>query len=93
MQDLKAAGARERIRFVENEIDLSTTFLELARTEATMNEPAAVKTLIEKARLGFETAGRFLNGIESTEERERLRTKRDHLAQLLSAANATEPGA
>ncbi len=92
MQDLKAAGERERIRFVENEIDLSTTFLDLARTEASMDEPAAVKSLMEKARLGFETAGRFLNGIESTKERERLQTKHDHLAQLLSAASTTEPG-
>lgn len=33
-QDLKEAGNRERIRFVENEIDLSTTFMQLAVTEA-----------------------------------------------------------
>lgn len=85
MEDLKAAGARECIRFVENEIDLSTTFLDLARTEASMNEPAAVKSLLAKARLGFETAARFLSAIESPEERDRLRTKLDRLAERISA--------
>jgi hypothetical protein len=87
VEALKDTAERERIRFVENEIDLSMTFLDLARTEAELDEPAAVATLVGKARVGFETAGRFLNGIASTPERERLRAKLDRLGQLLSKAS------
>lgn len=56
-----------------------------------MNEPAAVQDLIAKARLGFETAARFLPGIESAAERQRLTDKLERLGRDLSGAESLAP--
>ncbi len=76
---------RTRAEFVEREIDLSYTFLDLASTEKGLDDIHS-EVVLRKARLGYETAARFLGDVRDLEARDRLHKELERLRTSLEGA-------
>ena len=76
---------RTRAEFVEREIDLSYTFLDLAATEKGLDEMHS-QAVLQKARLAYETAVRFLGDVKDPGAQDRLRVESERLLQALNGA-------
>jgi hypothetical protein len=77
---------RTRAEFVEREIDLSYTFLDLASTERELGDNAHAQAVLCKARLGYETAARFLGDVRDLAARDRLQVELERLLKALDGA-------
>ncbi|HYL72633.1 MAG TPA: hypothetical protein VEU96_00425 [Bryobacteraceae bacterium] len=77
---------RTRAEFIEREIDLAFTFLDLASTEKGLGDEIHAQAILRKARLGYETAARFLSDVKDTEAKDRLQTELERLLQALDRA-------
>jgi len=75
-----------RIEFVEREIDLSFTFLNLASTERGLGDEPHAQSVLSKARLGYETAVRFLGYVRDLEAKDRLEVELERLLRALDRA-------
>ena len=84
LRDLRDEGDIERIRLINNEIDLATTFLKLAHTEEGLDggESKSLK-LIAMARRAYDTAASLLTKVESPVERQRLEGKHRQLGKAI----------
>lgn len=77
---------RTRAEFVEREIDLSYTFLDLASTEKGLGDLVHAEAVLRKARLAYETAVRFLGDVRDLGAKDRLRVESERLLKALEGA-------
>ena len=95
MSDESPANDSElpRIQFLENELDLCKTFLDVAEVDS--DDPAAAHAAIAKARQGYDVALNWIASIHSATERDRLMNKlfdlRKRLDDLDVLRSITEP--
>ena len=80
-RSLAIEGERNRIAFLDNEIDLCHTFLQLAEIDA--EDPPVSARAVEHARHGFQTVVNWLKVVRSEQERDRLTGKLYHLKERL----------
>lgn len=69
------------IQFLDNELDLCQTFLDLAEIDA--NDPAAADKARVNARRGYQTALSLIHTVRDPGELDRLTTKLDRLKERL----------
>jgi hypothetical protein len=81
--ELLRASNRQRVAFIETDIETAMTFLQLADTELLMGNVERVTTLVGSARTAYEATGRFLARVPDPEERERLREQRCRLEEAI----------
>lgn len=77
---------RTRAEFVEREIDLSYTFLDLASTEKGLGDLVHAQAVLRKARLAYETAARFLGEVRDLAARDLLQVELERLLKVLDGA-------
>jgi len=82
-QHLRRESARQRIAFIETDIDTAMTFLQLALTELNMRHLARVDELLGKARIAYAATARFLADVEDPVERRRLHDRHQALADAI----------
>src|SRR5258708_25172085 len=87
--DLRRASNRQRIIFIETDIETAMTFLKLADTELGMGNMERVTRLVGSARTAYETTGRFLVRVQDPEDHQRLCEK---LCRLEEAIRDVEHG-
>lgn len=83
--DERQTSDRLSIDFIENEVNLSNTFLDLA--EAEQDEPDRVAQVRAKAQQGFDVATTWIGKIHNASERDRLASKLDRLKRRLDGAH------
>jgi len=71
--DTLDAAERARIEFLDNEIDLCQTFLDVAKIDA--DDPSAAACAKAKADVGYQTALGFVSTIRSAQQRGRIMGK------------------
>lgn len=76
---------RTRAEFVEREIDLSYTFLDVSSTEKGLDETHS-QAVLRKARVGYETAARFLGDVRDPAVKDRLHVELERLLKALDGA-------
>lgn len=83
---LLVEAQRLRLKFLERELDLTQTFIELTRFESKIGNGDRVSDGIQHATHGLDTVRKFINLVSSPEERdriaERLETLEAELAKL-----------
>ncbi len=79
-----------RIEFLDSELQISQTFLDVAELEA--GHPQRRSLAIYNALRGYETALSWLGAVQSGEELERLSAKLIQLAQRLERVPESYPG-
>lgn len=77
-----------RIQFLENELDLCKTFLDVAAVE--IDDPAAAHAAVAKAREGFDVALTWISSIRNETERDRLMNKLFDLRKRLDDFDVPE---
>lgn len=70
-----------RIEFLDGELDLCETFLDVAAVESA--DPAAARTARSKAQQGYDVALTWITSIQNASERDRLMTRLFHLRRRL----------
>lgn len=91
LSDLHAETQRNRSDFLQTEVALCFTFVELATTELQMSDLAAAKGVLAKAEEAYATIDRFLPRVDGGPEKEaierklvELRAKLDSLQQKIN---------
>jgi hypothetical protein len=84
--DDSQTSERLSIEFIENEVNLSNTFLDLADVEE--DAPDRVAQVRAKAQQGYDVASTWIGKIHDASERERLGSKLDLLKQRLDRRHA-----
>ncbi|HEX4750788.1 MAG TPA: hypothetical protein VH302_14695 [Bryobacteraceae bacterium] len=79
-------GEQTRIQFLDNEMDLCDTFLNVALVDA--DNPKAATSARTEARRGYETALAWINSVRDAEERARLAAKLFRLKDRLDKIGA-----
>jgi hypothetical protein len=79
LSDLQAAANRNRIDFLQTDLELCFTFVDLANTERQIGERDAASRLLEKAETGYANIARFLPDVENRDQKSEIEQK---LAQL-----------
>lgn len=87
----KASSARgdteqNRIEFLDGELDLCQTFLDVAEIE--VDDPEREALAKKNARQGYETALGWIGGVQSGGELERLSAKLARLKERLERSSA-----
>jgi len=87
MDDVTTRNASElpRIRFLENELDVCETFLNIAAVDA--DDPAAALAARSKAEVGYDVVLTWITSIRNTNERDRLMKKLFGLRKRLDDLN------
>ena len=81
LSDLQAAANRNRLDFLQTELGLCFTFVDLAKTERRIGDRDAASRLLDKAETGYATIARFLLDVENPDQKSELAQK---LAELRS---------
>ena len=71
----RAETHRLRIETIDANLNVEETFVQMA--EEAIAYPIRAEMLISKARIAYETTGRFLTEVEHGEARNRLATRRE----------------
>src|SRR5579872_5046793 len=79
-----------RIRFIDNEIDLCGTFLDVARVEA--DDPPQALLARSNAQQGYEFAMSWIKSIRNLRERDRLMNKLFNIRKRLDDLDQSGPG-
>ena len=82
-------GQATGIQFLDNELDLCQTFLDLAETDA--DDPAVADQARANARRGFEAVLSLIHTVRDPGELDRLTTKLDRLNERLGSAPDMKP--
>ena len=77
---LRSETNRQRIAFVETDIDLAITFLRLALTELDLRNLVRVDQLLAKARIAYAATAKLLADVADPDERQRLYNEHQALA-------------
>jgi hypothetical protein len=78
---LQDEAEENRYRFLQTDLELCNTFLDLAQTELKIEDRDAAQRLIDKAEQGVATVQSFIEKIHDTE-------RRAEIAQKLTALGA-----
>jgi hypothetical protein len=94
MSDLSAETQRNRLEFLQADLDLCFTFAALVDTELLMEDRAAALRAKAKAEEGHATIARFLIGVDDSPQKQaiergldKLRTKLDLLCERFNVPN------
>ena len=74
---------KQRIGFIDADIDTAMTFLRIADTALSMGHMEHLNTIMEKAHVARQTVGEFLEKVEDRSERRRLRRKYQELQDAI----------
>lgn len=85
-EDLAAETHRLRVQFLDRELDLTETLIELVRFETAQGETIHGSQGIEHAMQGLETVRKFAPLIESAADRDRIQKRLAGLEAQLSSA-------
>ena len=88
LSDLFEATQQRRIDFLHTDMELLSTFVDLAKTEREIGSLDATNRLLEKAQAGYSTVLRLLTLVENAEERDKLASKFAELRAKLDSEAA-----
>ena len=74
---------RQRIAFIETDIDVAMTFLRLALTELDMGNLTRVDQLLAKARIAYAATAKLMADVADSEEWQRLHDEHQALADAI----------
>jgi hypothetical protein len=80
---LRRETARQRVAFIETDIDVGITFLRLALTELDMRNLARVDELLANARIAYAATAKLLPEMAELEEWQRLHDEHQALADAI----------
>ena len=80
---LRSETNRQRIAFIETDIDTGITFLRLALTELDMRNLVRVDQLLAKARIAYAATAKLLADVADPDERQRLHNEHQALADAI----------
>lgn len=85
-----AETVETRIDFIRCEIDAALTFLQLAKTEAIVNDVDGSRAALDKARVAYEEASKHLARVQEdkSEQTSSLQDQLNNLAAKLTAAQS-----
>ncbi len=85
-----AETVETRIDFIRCEIDAALTFLQLAKTEAIVNDLDGSRAALDKARIAYEEASKHLARVQEdkSEQTSSLQDQLNSLAAKLTAAQS-----
>ncbi len=72
---LQAATQQSRYDFLQNDLALCLTFLDLMKTERELGDMKAAQRLFGLAEQGYATITRFLPGVQNPEQRNEIEQK------------------
>ena len=79
LSDLEAATNRNRLDFLQSDLELCFTFADVAKTERQIGDRDAARRVLEKAETGYATIARFLADVENAGQKYEIAQK---LAEL-----------
>jgi hypothetical protein len=81
-QRLRQEAARQRIAFIEVDIDAAMTFLRIATADL-LDNPERADKLLAKARLAYGATAKFLPDVEDIGQSRRLHDRHQALADAI----------
>jgi hypothetical protein len=87
LSELRIRGEEERFQFLQTDLDLCLTFVEVAKTELLMNDREGVQSALDKAETGYATIERLLGRLEKVEHQTEIERKLNHLRTVLDAVH------
>jgi hypothetical protein len=86
-ESLQAQTARVRVEFLERELDVTATMIELTRLEAQIEAKFHVAQAMQHVCQGLDTVHRFLGRVSSPEDHDRIAHRLEELeAQVAKLA-------
>jgi len=89
--ELQNASERLVVEFLQTDLSLSFTFADLAETERKIGDPAASRSILEKAEVGYATIARFLPRVKQEEAKDEISRSLIALRARLDGAQAAAP--
>ena len=83
LSELRAKSQKNRIDFLETDLALCFTFLDVVTTELQMGEPQAAMRAHAKAEDGYRTITRFLQDVDDGPQKQALEQKLGELRAKL----------